>query len=109
MEYALGTDPEDPVTGAGYGFTMESGGRLSLLVRLAKDLAWRLESADSPEAADWQMVQEGRGLNYRSPEAPGIALTAVSSVAFRLTISPPRNHKPRLFYRMRTSRIAPQG
>lgn len=109
LEYALGTDPEASFTGSGYGFIAEPEGRLSLLVRQAKDLAWRLESAESPDSAQWQMVREGRGLNYLSPEAPGITITPVSATAFRIGIAPSPESQPRLFYRLRTSRIPPQG
>ncbi|MES2709888.1 MAG: Calx-beta domain-containing protein [Verrucomicrobiota bacterium] len=109
QEYALGSDPREPVTGPGYGFAAEPDGSLSLLIRQAEDLAWRLESASSPEATDWRVLQEGRGLNYRSPEVPGITFATVSTEALRMRIVPPAGRQPRLFYRLRTTRIPPQG
>lgn len=108
LEYVLGSDPADAGTDGGHGFVTDSGSGLRIMIRRASDLAWKLEAAASPDALNWQMIVEARGLNYQSPLPADIVISDVTADSQMLRITPPPATFPRRFYRLRTLRIPPQ-
>jgi Bacterial Ig domain/Calx-beta domain len=116
LEYALGSPPSNPALPAGYGpgILPPSGSGVppfSVQLRKAADLAWWIESTSSPNAAVWNPLVEFRGLNYRFTHSHATStLRNDTAESFTIDVSPTTTPllTPRLFYRLRTERIAPQ-
>ena len=115
LEYALLTPPGSGAgaEGAGLALGLGSGGVLECRVRVrqAADLAFSIEASPTLGSAAWETVYEARGLNYRYG-SPGyrVQTGAAAADSFALTVGPTSaaGAAPRLFYRLRASRIAPQ-
>ena len=106
LEYSLGSDPASSAATAGYGFQISPDGKsLSLMLRQAPDLAWRIEAADSLDAASWESLKEGRGLDYLSPVSHGVVIRNATADSLTLDILPAASGKPRRFYRLNSQRI----
>ena len=115
LEYALMAPPSSGFAPEGIGpsLRLDSGGAMAFNVRVrqAADLAFAVEVAEGLGSAAWKTVYEGRGLNYRYL-SPGYVLQSGGAAAdsFDLTLAPAGGTgvAPRLFYRFRANRIAPQ-
>ncbi len=106
LEYTLGSDPASGTSGIGHGFSVSPDGRtLSLILRRAADLAWRIEWAGSLDATSWTMLKEGRGMDYLSPVSAGVAVRTSTNDSLHLDIFPAASGFARRFYRLRSQRI----
>ncbi len=116
LEYALGSFPTQPALPAGPGpgilpASVSGVPRFSVQLRKASDLAWWIECTSSPGEAAWITLVESRGLNYRYTHSNAISgIRNDTAESFAIDVSPNTTLQlaPRLFYRLRTERIAPQ-
>ncbi|MDB6069183.1 MAG: hypothetical protein JWL81_354 [Verrucomicrobiales bacterium] len=107
LEYTLGSNPSSGALASAHGFTPSpGGGGLSLMVRRAADLAWRIEVAESPDAASWTVLKVVRGLEYQSPVSREVVIRSTAADSMVLDIVPPASTAVgRKFYRLRSQRI----
>ena len=114
LEYALKPSSSPFPTGDETGILppLASGvSRFTVSLRKAPDLAWWIESTSTPGAASWSPLVESRGSNYRYTHSNAVSTlrndTADSFTIDASVITTPML-TPKLFYRLRTERIAPQ-
>jgi hypothetical protein len=106
LEYTLGSDPASGAASNGHGFLVSPDGKsLSLMLRKAPDLAWRIEAADALDAPSWATLKEGRGLDFLSPVSREVVVRSITADSLTLDILPAASGKGRRFYRLSSQRI----
>jgi hypothetical protein len=106
LEYTLGSDPASSATAGGHGFQVSPDGKsLSLMLRKATDLAWKIEATDSLDATPWVTLKEGRGLDYLSPVSREVVIRTTNDDSLTLDIMPSTPGHTRRFYRLTSQRI----